>query len=66
LNKNKLLLEVANSGHLQNGSGEGGNGIGLKNVRERLEKLFGANGRFELKQENGFVKAQIEIGNQEI
>lgn len=58
---NKLLLEISNTGNLQNGSNENGNGIGLKNVRERLEKLFAENGKFELAQENGFVKARIEI-----
>lgn len=57
----KLVLEVKNTGRLPDGFGANGNGIGLKNVRERLEKLFGVNGRFELKQEDGFVKARIEI-----
>lgn len=61
--EDKLLLEVANSGKLQNGASANGNGIGLKNVRERLEKLFGDDGKFDIKQENGFVKAQIEIAN---
>jgi signal transduction histidine kinase len=58
---NKLVLEVINTGKLQNGLSPNGNGIGLKNVRQRLNKLFGANGKFELNQENGFVKARIEI-----
>ncbi len=58
----KLLLEVLNSGKLQNDFGKNGNGIGLKNVCERLEKLFGKNGRFELKQDGDFVIAQISIG----
>jgi LytS/YehU family sensor histidine kinase len=58
----KLLLEISNTGNLQNGSNQNGSGIGLKNVRERLEKLFAENGKFELLQENGFVKARIEIG----
>jgi two-component system, LytTR family, sensor kinase len=55
----KLLLEVSNSGKLQSDSN--GTQIGLKNVRERLEKLFGADGKFELKEEGEFVKARIEI-----
>ena len=58
---NKLILEVANTGKIQNDSSRNGNGIGLKNVRQRLNKLFGENGKFELNQENGFVKARIEI-----
>jgi len=56
----KLILEVANSGRL-NGTSNGGTKIGLKNVRERLEKLFGAGGSFELCQDGDFVKARIEI-----
>lgn len=55
-----LFLEVANSGKLQDSNGNGTK-IGLKNVRERLEKLFGARGRFELRQDGDFVKARIEI-----
>lgn len=58
---NRLILEVSNSGKLQNGSNGNGTNIGLKNVRERLEKLFGSRGRFELKQDGDFVKAKIEI-----
>lgn len=61
----KLLLEVSNSGKLQNGFDERGTKIGLKNVRERLEKLFGGDGKFELKQDGDFVKARIEISQAE-
>jgi two-component system, LytTR family, sensor kinase len=57
---NKLVLEVANSGVL-NGNSNGGTKIGLKNVRERLEKLFGADGKFELRQDGDFVIARVEI-----
>src|SRR5215213_5988415 len=38
---NKLVLEVLNSGTLNVHSNGSGTKIGLKNVRERLEKLFG-------------------------
>ena len=58
---NKLVLEIANTGKLLNDSSRNGNGIGLKNVRERLNKLFGENGKFELNQDDSFVKARIEI-----
>jgi two-component system LytT family sensor kinase len=59
---NKLFLEVSNTGNLQPSNGNrNGSGIGLKNVRERLENLPDENGKFELTQENGFVKARIEI-----
>lgn len=57
----KLLLEVSNSGTLKTDLNTNGTKIGLKNVRERLEKLFGENAKFELKQDNDFVKARIEI-----
>jgi hypothetical protein len=57
----KLILEVRNSGKLNGNSNGSGTKIGLKNVRERLEKLFGAAGTFELKQDGDFVKARIEI-----
>lgn len=58
---NKLLLEVSNSGTLKNDLHTNGTKIGLKNVRERLEKLFGENAKLELKQDNDLVKARIEI-----
>jgi two-component system LytT family sensor kinase len=61
----RLLLEVSNTGNLQENPSRDGNGIGLKNVRERLEKLSDENGKFELLQENGFVKARIEIVKKE-
>jgi len=56
-----LILEVANSGKLENVHNSNGTKIGLRNVRERLEKLFGERGKFELKQDGDFVKARIEI-----
>jgi len=62
--ENKLFIEVSNSGKLQNNLNGNGTKIGLKNVRERLEKLFGDNGKFALKEENGFVKAKIEISRE--
>lgn len=61
----RLILEVVNSGKLENGANGSGTKIGLKNVRERLEKLFGAGGKFEIVQDGDFVKAQIEISKAE-
>lgn len=57
----KLILEVSNSGKLDNRSNHHGTKIGLKNVSKRLENLFGEKARFELKQETDSVKARIEI-----
>jgi two-component sensor histidine kinase len=56
-----LVLEVVNSGKLDDTHNSNGTKIGLKNVRERLEKLYGENGRFELTQEGEFIIAKIEI-----
>ncbi len=57
----KLVLEVANTGKLDNLHNSNGTKIGLKNVRERLEKLYGEKGSFELTQRGKFVIAGIEI-----
>lgn len=56
-----LILEVANTGDLKNFQNLNGTRIGLKNVRERLMKLFGEKGSFDLKQDGGLVVARIEI-----
>lgn len=56
---NALRLEVANTGSL-NGNGNGTK-VGLKNVRERIDKLFSERGSFTLKEEKGWVKAQIVV-----
>lgn len=56
-----LHLEVANTGSLKNDSASGGTGIGLKNVRERLEKLFPNKSSFDLGEENGWVRARIVL-----
>lgn len=53
-----LVLEVRNSGTL---TSSGTTGVGLANVSERLEKMFGSKGRFALEQSGGDVVARIEI-----
>ncbi len=57
----KLLLEIINSGKLDKKFDLNGTKIGLKNVRERLEKLFPNKSSFALSQDDGFVRATIEI-----
>ena len=64
LGENRLILEVANTGALS--SVNHGTKVGLKNVNERLGKLFGERGKFNLIEENGWVRARIEIKNDEI
>ncbi len=61
LENNRLHLEVANSGKLERSTDLNGTKIGLKNVRERLEKLFSGKSSFALSEKNGFVIARIEI-----
>ncbi len=57
----KLILEVVNSGRLDGDRNGNGTKIGLRNVRERLEKLFGSRGVFELRQDGDLVRARVEI-----
>jgi LytS/YehU family sensor histidine kinase len=61
LDNEKFVLEVVNSGTLNIGSDRNGNGIGLKNVRERLSAMFGDNAKVELNEDGSVVKARIEI-----
>ena len=66
LRENALLLEVANTGNLQNNFKSNGAGIGLKNVRERIEKLFPNRAALELSESDGWVRAQIKITKDEV
>jgi sensor histidine kinase YesM len=69
-------LEVSNTGKWQEpfegkeagatamhsaGAGVGGTGIGLQNVRERLDHAYGERYRFEIFEWDGWVYAVIEI-----
>jgi len=54
----RLLIEVFNSGMLDAPSERG---IGLRNTRERLEHLYGKEGRFELASADGGVLASLSI-----
>lgn len=57
----KLTVEVANTGKLNDLHNSNGTKIGLKNVRERLEKLYGDKSSFEIKQDGEIVRARIQI-----
>jgi len=61
IENHSLQLEVANTGNLRSETKPNGTGIGLKNVRERLEKLFPGRSRFELFEQDGWVRARIVI-----
>jgi hypothetical protein len=66
-----LVVEIANTGRWcgdrANGDGgsgyplEDGAGVGLANVRERLDRLYPARHRFDVDQEDGWVRARIEL-----
>jgi len=64
VNGGGLEVEVRNSGRLKSGAGDG-NGIGLANVRERIERHFGPRGSFGIEQQNGDVIARIEVADAE-
>ena len=59
LKEGVLLLEVANTGRLSLGGD--GTQVGLRNIRERLEKFYGGSGSFQLTEEEGWVYARIRI-----
>lgn len=59
--ENRLFLEIINSGKLTDNFNLNGTKIGLRNVRERLEKLFPGKSSFEISEDKGFVKAVIQI-----
>ena len=53
-----LRVEVWNTGSLAVATGTG---IGVRNVRERLARLFPGRHRFELTDERGWVRALVEL-----
>jgi anti-sigma regulatory factor (Ser/Thr protein kinase) len=55
----QLTIEMFNSGSLA--AGANGDGIGLRNTTERLEQLYGADQRFELRELGGGVLASLTI-----
>ncbi len=57
---NSLYLEVANTGQWQKKSLT--NGVGLNNVRQRLAHHFPANSHLTISEQDGWVRASIEIG----
>jgi len=61
LSDDDLCVEVTNTGTLNMDTRSGETGIGLKNVRERIENLFGDNGSLSMLEENGLVKVRLRI-----
>lgn len=62
-NADHIAIEVGNSGiwSTQSGSKRENNGIGLANVRRRLNLLYGDSATFHIREENNRVIARIEI-----
>ncbi|OFY25908.1 MAG: hypothetical protein A2275_10665 [Bacteroidetes bacterium RIFOXYA12_FULL_35_11] len=60
--ENNLLIKIKNTGTLDDKNKlETSHGLGLKNIKERLQFLYGKDAIFNLKSEQGFVEATIQI-----
>jgi two-component system LytT family sensor kinase len=59
----RLVVEVANTGRLNTRTQTNGAGtqIGLRNVRERLAKLYPEKSNFSLRQDGAWIRATIEM-----
>ena len=60
----RLVVEIANTGRLNTPTTErnrGGTQIGLRNVRERLAKLYPDKSSFSLRQDGVWIRATIEM-----
>jgi two-component system, LytTR family, sensor kinase len=62
----RLLVEIANTGRWcepPDAALDSGLGVGLANVRQRLARLYPERHVFEVGQEDGWVRARIELVN---
>jgi two-component system LytT family sensor kinase len=59
----RLVVEIANTGRLDSRpqTNGGGTHIGLRNVRERLAKLYPDKSSFSLRQDGDWIRATIEM-----
>lgn len=57
----RLIVEIANTGQLKPQMNGGGTQIGLRNVRERLAKLYPDKSSFSLRQDGAWIRAKIEM-----
>ena len=57
--KNDLIvIQMSNSGHFEENKTSG---IGLKQIRARLDALYGATAKFDIRNENGMVISELSI-----
>lgn len=63
VDKNRLKIQIRNSGHLINGTRKGKfDGTGIKNTIQRLKLLYGDNASFKiLNENNNFVLTEVII-----
>ncbi len=61
--KNRLKIQIRNSGHIHNGARKGKEkGLGIKNTKQRLKLLYGEEASFRMVNENNnFVLTEIII-----
>ena len=60
-NADGLRVDIANTGQLRSEAPDRPRGIGLKNVRERLQRLYPERHSFSLDEEDGWVHARVFI-----
>jgi LytS/YehU family sensor histidine kinase len=61
IRERRLVVEIANTGRLDKHTNGTGTHIGLRNVRERLAKLYPDKSSFSLRQDGAWIRATIEI-----
>ena len=59
---NRLILEISNSGKWNNNPRkQDSHGIGLPNIRRRLQLMYGEEASLHLSEEDEFVVARIQL-----
>lgn len=56
-----LVIRVSNTGRLSLDSPNDGNGLGIKNIKFRLNLLYGDRAGFDIREENGCVIATMKL-----